>query len=307
MANTHRILDGITTLHSQYDILVMGGKNVGKTALIYKFLERIPPPIHESADELHAKMIDVLLDTPQATSASSVSSGYEEITILDACSSADSYASSKSQQVRNAHTVLFVYNLGNRDSFEALEYMIDGVLIMRSDLPPPFVVVALELEDVTEYQVLDYEGAELAGRFGAPFFEVSIRNTEEVKSPFQFLVHKALEIRGLGMQSMDEQLLQAHASEPSPAAESVSPRISGEENLPSASSHETSSTDAPITPILIGSAPLLEEHSAEEKIFSPASPGSQPSSPRSITTMDKRRTTRSDAVSKPKSGCCVIV
>lgn len=312
MANTHRILDGITTLHSQYDILVMGGKNVGKTALIYKFLERPLPEILESGDELHAKMIDVVLQTQQATSASSISSTYEEITILDASSSGEAYASSKSQQVRNAHTILFVYNLGNRDSFEALEYMMEGVMVMRSDLPPPFVVVALELENTTEYQVLDYEGEELANRFGAlEFVEVSIRRVDEVKHAFQVLVNQALQIRNLGKTSgMDEQLFQAHEKEQSLMAEVASSKnpSSVPEVPPTALITNVSSAVASVeSPILIGSAPLLNSNSEEEKNSLPGSQRSQPPSPRSSSPVNKRTTSRPAEAPKSKSGCCVIV
>lgn len=312
MANTHRILDGIATLHHQYDILVMGGKNVGKTSLIYKFLNRIPPENHESGDELHAKMIDLQRRSKQTTSASSVSSAFEEITILDASSSGEAYASSKSQQVRNAHTILFVYNIANRDSFEALEYMMEGVMVIRSDLPPPFVVVALELESLTEYQVLDYEGAELANRFGAlEFIEVSMRCDEEVNHVFQVLVDEALLIRTSGLfPSLDEKLSQACEIEDSIVTEpSLAQNPSNIQELSSkALATEVASTVAPSveSPILIGSAPLLDASSYQGK-GSPLSQESQLNSPTPTNSIKKRTTTHIVEVPKSESGCCVIV
>lgn len=309
MANSHRILDGITTLHTQYDILVMGGKGVGKTSLIYKFLNRTPPENHEANDELHAKMLD--LQYQQSSSASSVSSAFEEITILDASSSGESYASSKSQQVRNAHTVLFVYNIANRDSFEALEYMMEGVMVMRSDQPPPFAVVALELENLSEYQVLDYEGAELASRFGAVgFFEVSMRYEDEVKHVFQVLIDQALQIKNSGRRSgLDEQLFQAHGLEQSQIPQPFTVQNSSDDKevfSGTMSKNESSTATTPAEPVSVSPSSLKFTTTKDPHTSSYISLEDKPNTPKPSTSMNKRTTSRSDET-KSQSGCCIIM
>lgn len=307
MSATHKVLDGITTLNTQYDILVMGGKNVGKTSLIYKFLGLLAPAeTHENTDELHAKMVDMNWLLKLTTCASSVSSTFEEITILDASSSAESYASHKSRQVCNAQTIMFVYALDNRDSFEALEYMMEGVMVMRNHQLPPFVVAGLKLDIHSEYQVLYSEGQELAVRFGAlKFAEVSLRSDDEVNNIFHLLVQEALKMRS-EQYGLDERLSQysADCSKDSSSKASTTPCTEA------ALIDSTIVAEPPCETIQeaheCGSPQDTNSTDSQEKL--PHSTGSPAYSSRETAVVSRSKNISKGTESrKAKSGCCIIM
>lgn len=191
----HKVIDGIATLNTAYDILLIGHTGIGKSSLVYKFLGEDPLYHHSQTEELHYTQVS----SNCACSDSSFSTNkakYTEITILDSTSASETYSSRKAQQIRNARSVLFLYSVIDRKSFEALEYNIEAVKMMRDNELPPFVVAGLKLDMYDAYQVLYQEGEELASKYGAiAFAEVSSQQDHNVEKIFTPLVDTVLRAR----------------------------------------------------------------------------------------------------------------
>lgn len=189
----HKVVDGLTALNVPYDILLMGQKGVGKTSLIYKYVcDCWDHPSTSHAGQFHSTCVS-LPNNVHSSSASSASI-YHDLTILDSTSlSQGSYSSRRAQQVKNARTIIFAYSVADRESFEAVQYDIEAVQMMRNDDLPPFVVAGLKL-DMYDRETLYQEGADFAQKYRAiAFCEVSSRdgtNVEDVFSPLVEVIFK---------------------------------------------------------------------------------------------------------------------
>lgn len=226
----HRVVDGIAAINAPYDILLIGETGVGKTSLVYKYVgQPASYANHSQSDELHYTQVNTenLLrtgsgneqasnldnstnglnsatnnlrtstntDYSSESSTLSLGSQYQALSIFDSAPLSE-YSSRKVQQILNAQTVLFVYSVSDRESFEALEYNIEMVRNMRNNSLPPFVVAGLKLDMYHGYQVLHQEGEELAARYGAlAFLEVSSQESKNVDNVFSPLVDSVMAMR----------------------------------------------------------------------------------------------------------------
>lgn len=271
LATMHRIQDGLTAVNTPYDILLMGQTSVDKTSLIYKFLGLTwAQPSPSPSGELHYTQISTSNYSSSASSQASKGSACHELSILDISSLSEEYYSSrKVEQIKNARTIIFAYSVTDRESFEALQYDIEAVMMMRNNTLPPFVVVGMKL-DIYGYQLLYQEGEELAHKYGAAaFYEVSTHEGTNVESAFAPLI---------------EEVLRRKTDERSSEVLSLLDVLSEEVN------------DASIS--------LHKEESSREIVLSSTSIGSSHSQKKPQRTIRKQPTRH---VQSEKTGCCIIM
>ncbi|PSK39719.1 hypothetical protein C7M61_001524 [Candidozyma pseudohaemuli] len=326
----NRILDGLSSLNTQYDILVMGETGVGKTSLVQRYVNgTFSEAPHDQAEQLYVKAVENEL-AETIVSSSSHNSLITEISILDSSPLADVYGASRKQQVKNTSTILFVYAMDDRQSFEALEYLIGTVKTFCDGELPPFVVVAAKLDMYETCQVWYDDGEAMANRFGASgFFLVSSLADINVNDCFVPLVEAALDAR-------ENKTLMAGRSEAFSLTEAVtaSPDSSLHDfkneksfhfrrpsKIPASNSQnfdrhlltstgpgiESFSSEFPQIPESGSEATPVESPLAQNRLArkenlqstSSISTGSYPSKPRAYQKDEKPK--------KEKSGCCIIV
>lgn len=327
----NRVLDGLSSLNSHYDILVMGESGVGKTSLVQRYVNGVfNEGPHEQAEQLYVKAIG---NDPGSTVASSSSNNtsMNEISILDSSPLADVYGASRKQQVKNASTIMFVYAMDDRQSFEALEYLIGTLNTLCDGELPPFVVVAAKLDMYNYCQVWYDEGEAMANRLGAiGFFLVSTLSDIHVNECFAPLVEVALEARENRSMAPGQcevfSLPEVMLTSPSSSLDDHKPEkafnfrrpskipASTSQNLPKSGLSSTTgpgiesfSSDFPQVPESGSEATPVESPDHQNRLAtkenlqttSSISTGSYPSRPRAYKKEKKPK--------KDKSGCCIIV
>lgn len=325
----NRVLDGLSSLNTQYDILVMGESGVGKTSLVQRYVNGVfNEGPHEQAEQLYVKAIEN--DHGNTVASTSSHNALSEVSILDSSPLADVYGASRKQQVKNASTIMFVYAMDDRQSFEALEYLIGTLRTLCDGDLPPFVVVAAKLDMFNYCQVWYDEGEAMANRLGAiGFFLVSTLSDIHVNDCFAPLVDVALEAkenRSMGpgqgeVFSLPEVMLTSPSSslndhKPDKAFNFRRPSkipASTSQNFPRSGLSSTGpgiesfSSDFPQIRESGSEATPVESPNHQNRLAtkenlqttSSISTGSYPSRPRAYEK-DKKPT-------KEKSGCCIIV
>lgn len=301
LSSMKKILDVTTTFNNHYDILVMGADDVGKSSLIYRYVNGTFHEDDHEAENLFVKVVEKLafsLRNAAGSVASSGNSTTQEISILDTSSFVDTYATSRKQQAKNTLTMLFTYAIDSRDSFEYLEYLMHTIQTFTEELPP-CVVAGLKLDNFGEAQVSVHDGQELATTFGALHFqEVSALNNLNVAEVFDPLVEAALEVRaarktGAAKSELTSQpdLLSDIPSPPEKIKEAIHVmRRPSAIPQPPASAHKTIPT-ATSTP---------DKASSRERSNSYASEAS-------VTSHKPSRTYQKQSVKVEKSTCCIIM
>lgn len=175
--------DSLLALQKGFDICVVGELDLGKSLLVFRYVQGLyVEGFDPTIEELYTKIIR------SGTS-------HNEISILDTTSLQDHYATSRKRQILNTGSLLFVYAINDRESFEVLEDIYHRLRNIRADLPP-LVVAGLKLELDEERQVLYEEGQALAAQLGAiSFTEASAKNNIGVPAVFEPLVTHILASR----------------------------------------------------------------------------------------------------------------
>lgn len=305
----HRIVDGITTLNTKYDILLIGQLGVGKTSLIYKFIgDSSNYHSQHQVEELHTTQVSSRRFNVPCTEHSK----YQQISILDSTSLTELYSSRKAEQIKNASAILFAYLVSDRESFEALEYNIEAIQMITGENFPPFVVAGTKQDMYHGYQVLYQEGEELAAKYGAVgFYEVSSQENRHVDEAFAPLVQSVLKKR----LSADEEMLsmaeilseEEHRSD----TESRKSGGSARKETKKESSKEKSFNEAQE-----GNKDLrLSQDSTEQQRKSlTASLGLKSDAEEAVllstlvtSLVSQKRTTRRPTAHRERKGCCVIM
>lgn len=274
----HKIVDALAALNAPYDILLMGHNGVGKTSLIYRYVnDSWCDPSSAPAGLLHLANVVVPSHNNCSSCSPSKGSAYHDLTIFDSPSlSEGTYSTRKAQEVKNARTIIFAYSIADRESFDALQYDIEAVKVMRNNELPPFVVAGLKL-DVFDSQTLYQEGAELAEKNGAiAFAEVSSRDGINVEDVFSPLVEVILQNKPGLEHNLPDML-------------SLLDVLSGEPDTPTANVSLQSVNN------------ILQKESSGEVVMSSASA--------TLTSLKKQERTTHNANRYPqseKSGCCII-
>lgn len=166
----YTIVDGMTTMNSPFDILVIGKLGVGKTSLLRKYvMGTYAEPSFELSECLVYKTVEYPCYGLDRGVGSSDYTTNKQISILDSSAGVDSLLTHNSYQVNNAQTMVFTYSAACSESFEWLEYTINCIESVRDKLPP-CVIVSLKSNQDELVQVLSSQGEELAKSCGALLF-----------------------------------------------------------------------------------------------------------------------------------------
>lgn len=109
-----------------------------------------------------------------------------------AIGSTERFRTLTSSYYRNAHGVILVYDISNRDSFLSMEHWFREAETYAS----PNVVKCLvgsKTDRESARAVKTEEGQEFADRYGALFVECSSKNRENVRRPFVDVVDRIVE------------------------------------------------------------------------------------------------------------------
>ena len=145
-----------------YKIVILGGGNVGKSALTIRlvtdnFLDDYDPTI----EDLYKKTISVD-ETPVP------------IEVLDTAGQ-EEFLPMQDEWIRSSRGVLLVYTIDRRDSFEGVKQFREKVMrIKDGEKYIPLVLVGNKC-DLEEREVSESEGRELAALWKCPFFETSAK------------------------------------------------------------------------------------------------------------------------------------
>ncbi|OBA23384.1 hypothetical protein METBIDRAFT_29868 [Metschnikowia bicuspidata var. bicuspidata NRRL YB-4993] len=166
----YTIVDGITTMNSPFDILVIGQRGVGKTTLLRKYVMGARDvPEFELSECLVYKSVERPCHCLNSSSVTSETTINKHISILNSSAGVDTLLTQNSYQVNNAQTMVFAYAAASSESFEALEYTINCIESVRDKLPP-CVIVSLKPDLNQMDQVLASQGEALAKSCGALLF-----------------------------------------------------------------------------------------------------------------------------------------
>lgn len=289
-----KILDGISTIHSPFDILLIGRKGIGKSSLMRKyFTSTREDSDFDSSECLMFKNVSV----PCACSPDSkiVHPGLtiqRQISILDSSSTVEELLTNSSYQVTNARTMLFAYCADSADSFESLEYMINCIESVR-DVLPPCMIVSIKIDQLQMDQVSSSQGQLLADSCRAEaFVEVDLNSKEPFDYAFQPLIAKALELQDA------DNLKQCDAFEVDDTLQNHSSSATAQQNRSKATSNSSHDSLSPIS----DHSDTTKTPSGEQKV----SAKELDCSPQESINRRVSQLSRNTELSH-KTRCCVIV
>lgn len=165
----------------EYKTILLGSISVGKTAILSRFVSNEFTSDHQCTikTEFRSKIVNVN-NTTQA-----------KLTIWDTCGD-EKYRAITRQYYRDAHGVLLVYDVTNRNSFDKVT---DWYSEIKDNAPQDVVVilVANKTDLVNLREVSTEEGQEVAGRVGVEYVEVSAKNGDNVYLLFEKLSQSLME------------------------------------------------------------------------------------------------------------------
>lgn len=146
----------------EYKLVVLGAGGVGKSALTIRlvtdnFLDEYDPTIEDSYRK------QVMID--------------DETALLDILDTAgqEEFSSMQDQWMRDGRGFILVYNIISRPTFDEVSVLHDKILRTKDQDKVPMVLVGNKCDLKDERQVEYTEGAELAKKWGCPFFETSAK------------------------------------------------------------------------------------------------------------------------------------
>lgn len=174
--------NSLLVLKSNYDVLMVGDEQIGKTSLIYRFVSNEYVVDLPSVEELYLKMV---VDEQGR---------YHEFTILDSSSTVDHYSSSRKQQILNANIVICAYSIDSLSSFHNTVDNIDIIKSIRPDIKFYLLGTKMDLDDVR--QVTYNQGLELAQKIDSlGFWECSAKNGINIDEAFQPVIDYLFEMK----------------------------------------------------------------------------------------------------------------
>lgn len=156
-------------------VLLLGGANVGKSALVARFLENIfldfyePTLQHTQKKDIHFHKESIEL----------------EIVDIDGCSKYTIFNYNKF--AKGIHGYLLIYNIANKDSFELVKKLNSKLnSLVGSGVPRVLVGTQNDLQRQVKYE----EGKAFAENIGCPFIETTAKNDNDnnVKKSFLLLI-----------------------------------------------------------------------------------------------------------------------
>lgn len=169
------------TIDSNYiiKICLLGEANVGKTSLVYRFIENKFRGNYKSTLGVNLLKKDMNIPEFGDVSAQIWDLGGQE-----------SFRSLRKLYLEGANGALVIYDCTNKDSYEKLEEWILDFKEARKDQPLLLVGNKNDLTDAIK--VKEREGTELAKRFNMDFISTSAKAGTNVESAFLKITKKIL-------------------------------------------------------------------------------------------------------------------
>jgi GTPase KRas protein len=168
---------------AKYDLAVIGGGAVGKSALTIQFIQHVFCDEYDpTIEDQHRKQ--AVID--------------DECTILDILDTAgqEEYIALRDQYMRSAEGFLLVFALNSSESFKAVEVNIDQILRAKDAEKVPMILVGNKADLVSEYQVHKDEIQMLSKKYGLKYVETSAKTRTNVDECFYELVREVRKFRG---------------------------------------------------------------------------------------------------------------
>ncbi|KAM9913980.1 hypothetical protein OXX69_001072 [Metschnikowia pulcherrima] len=314
----YTIVDGIATMNSTFDILVIGQRGIGKTTMLRKYVMGThDEPSFESSECLVYKSVEMPCSCD--SKASTDSNTNRQISILDSSAGVDTLLTQNSYQVKNAQTMVFAYSAASSESFESLEYTINCIESVRDKLPP-CVIVSLKPDLGQTDQVSASQGEQLAKSCGAlSFVETYLYDDCPVDDVFAPLVevvlqndlHKACEPISPNSASC--------AARKSKNSVSMRTSSSESETVPDNHSLTNDKQSLPTTPREAGSSQesddnMFGDESSDPSIHqdltekcSDVDALAQQNQQSAVRNVHRSKSSSDGKSCKPKSGCCIIM
>eukprot|EP01120_Amphizonella_sp_Union-15-10_P014744 TRINITY_DN726_c0_g2_i1.p1 TRINITY_DN726_c0_g2~~TRINITY_DN726_c0_g2_i1.p1 ORF type:complete len:186 (+),score=42.47 TRINITY_DN726_c0_g2_i1:33-590(+) len=167
---------------AEFNIVVLGGAEVGKTAIILQLIQKHFPEEYDPTIEDNYKKT-VTVDNKTYV-----------MEILDTAGKKE-FAGMNDSSITNGNGFVLVYDITNRASFEEIKAFKSQIERFKADSVVPIVMVGNKV-DLEKRQVKVEEAEELAHSWCCPFFELSAKTRINVEEAFFMLIR---EIERIGL------------------------------------------------------------------------------------------------------------
>ncbi|KAL1929950.1 hypothetical protein VTP01DRAFT_1104 [Rhizomucor pusillus] len=168
-------------------LLLIGNSNVGKSSLLLRFTDDTFLPQEEVSATIGVDFKVSMMNLDGAT---------YKLTIWDTAGQ-ERFRTLTSSYYRGAQGVILVYDVSNRESFEALNTWWNEVNTYCSSPDVVKMIVGNKVDKESSRAVTYKEGADLARKLQTLFIECSAKTNTGVKDVFEELVRKIIEMPSL--------------------------------------------------------------------------------------------------------------
>jgi len=165
-------------------ICIIGDSSVGKTNVIFKFIEGQFSPLHVATIGFDYKSKIITLPTSKKK---------VKLQIWDTAGQ-EKYMSMNKSLFQRVQGIILMYDITNRETFERLQIWLNLIKQMTNEIPIILVGNKLDLEDSEEHgRIVEYnEGDDFANENEIDFFEVSAVSGANIDNIFISIAEKVL-------------------------------------------------------------------------------------------------------------------
>lgn len=176
--NTVSIRPGKTKNDHTFKLVLIGDSGVGKSCLMTRFVEDHFSDVHISTIGVDFKTVTTMVDGKIVKLHVWDTAGQER------------FANVTTHYYRNCDGAIVVYDVTNKDSFDAVDNWVDAVEAANGDGAVTLLFVGNKNDLADERQVSRKDGQLMAQRFSAPFIETSAKSSANVDITFLNLSKK---------------------------------------------------------------------------------------------------------------------
>ena len=165
-------------------ICIIGDSSVGKTNILFKFIEGQFSPLHVATIGFDYKSKIITLPTSKKK---------VKLQIWDTAGQ-EKYMSMNKSLFQRVQGIILMYDITNRETFERLQIWLNLIKQMTNEIPIILVGNKLDLEDSEEHgRIVEYnEGDDFANENEIDFFEVSAVSGANIDNVFISIAEKVL-------------------------------------------------------------------------------------------------------------------
>ena len=163
------------------NIMTLGNSAVGKTSFILKYTEDIFREVHLSTIGIDFKTKKIKFKDGKNYKVDFYDTAGQE-----------KYKSISINTIKNADGILLMYDITNRESFEAISNWMKGI-IDRKGNDFPIILVGNKIDKENEREVTKEEGKQIGDKYRINFIEMSIKTGENVEECALELINKIIE------------------------------------------------------------------------------------------------------------------